>query len=108
MFNDIFKPSEAREVDAKFKTSEVAMQVASDRARRCLETNEFKGYRQSFERAEKALMDSLIAYNHQFSIASQGDVLKYAMKINRLLTKAETVRELLRTIENAAKRKGKE
>ena len=104
LFTDIFKPQDAKEVDAKFKTAEVAMQVASDRARRCLELEEFKEYRDSFKRAELALMDSLIAYNHQFSISNDGNLQKYAMKINRLLTKAQDVRELLNIIETASRR----
>ena len=36
MFNDIFKPQDVKDVDAKFKTAELTMQVASDRARLCL------------------------------------------------------------------------
>ncbi len=68
---------------------------------------EFKSYRDSFKRAESALMDALIAYNHQFSISGDGDIAKYAMKINRLLTKAQDVRELLNTVETNAKRTGK-
>src|SRR3990167_6494023 len=104
MFNDIFKPQDVKDVDAKFKTAELTMQVASDRARLCLNYESFKTYRDSFKRAEAALMDALIAYNNQFSMSESGDVYKYAMKVNRLLTKAQDVRELLNTVESHAKR----
>lgn len=104
IFQDIFKPRDAKEVEKKLKTAEHAMQVASDRARRCLSMEEFKAYRDSFQRASDSLLDALIAYNHQFSISDNGDLNKYAMKVNRLLTKAQDVRELLNTIDTASKR----
>ena len=104
IFSEMFKPRDAKEVEKKLKTAEHAMQVASDRARRCLSMEEFKAYKDSFQRASDSLLDALIAYNHQFSLSENGCIEKYAMKVNRLLTKAQDVRELLNVIETASKR----
>ena len=103
-FNDLFKPENEKVVEKKVKDAEVALQIAGDLARRCLAMEEFRLYRDSFIRADKALIDALIAYNHYFSISETGDISKYAMKVNRLLTKAETLRKLLTDIESNAKR----
>ena len=104
MFSDLFKSQDVKEVDKKLKSAEAALQAAGDRARICLNTDQFKIYRDSFKRAEAALLDALIAYNHQFSLSESGDVYKFAMKVNRMLTKAQDVRELLNTIETNARR----
>ncbi len=104
MFSDLFKSQDVKEVDKKIKSAEAALQAAGDRARICLNTDQFKIYRDSFKRAEAALLDALIAYNNQFSLSDSGNVYKYAMKINRMLTKAQDVRELLNTIETNARR----
>lgn len=104
MFQDIFKPKEAKDIAKKLNDAEIALEVAGDMARRCLGMEEFKVYRESFKRAEEGIMDSLISYNHYFSLSDSGDISKYALKVSRLLTKVESVRKLLSDIESNAKR----
>lgn len=102
MYEDRFEAS--KHAEEKIEKAELAIQASSDRARRCLELEEFKSYTESFKHAEDAVMDALISYNNQFSVSEGGDVFKYAMKVNRLLTKAEVARQLLKTVESQAKR----
>lgn len=104
MFQDLFKPTDEAKDKKAIKSAEASLQIVIDRAKRCLSMEEFKSYRDSFERAEDGIMDSLIAYTHHFSLSDEADITKYAMKVSRLITKVETLRMLLINIETKAKR----
>lgn len=101
---DIFKPKSDKDIKAANDMLDLTAQIA----RKCLEHADFKTYKDSYERTEKATVDSIISYSKSFIETPGGDVSKFAMTIIRLATKLESLRYLVKTIENSAKRADKD
>lgn len=72
--------------------------VAGDRARKCLETEDFKFYRDDYRRAETKIIDYLLKYNIYFHKNSSTGIESYAMVVSRYLTKLESLRSLLEVV----------
>lgn len=77
---------------------DIAMTVAGDRARKCLDQEDFKAYRAEYKNAEEKLVDYLLKYNRLFHKSGQGNINTYAFQISYLLTQLENIRALLSTV----------
>jgi hypothetical protein len=96
----LFQPKDKdKEVSEALKS----LDLTADKARICLETDDFKHFKQMYEQTERATIEAMIAFTKSF-VEGQGDISRYAMVMSRLATKLETVRHLVRTIETSAKR----
>lgn len=100
LLKDLYKTSDEK----KLKEIEKAIDLTGDIGRQCLNMEQFKNYRKSYERTEKATLDALIGYSKSFIESPHGDINKYAMTVSRLLTKLETVRYMIRAVENDSKK----
>lgn len=90
--------------EKEIKEAEKAIDLSGDIGRICLAYPDFKSYRESYERTEKITIDALIGYSKNFIESPHGDLNKYAMTTLRLLTKLETIRYLVRSIESDSKK----
>lgn len=82
----------------------LAMQVVGDRARKCLDQEDFKAYRAEYKATEEKLVGYLIKYNRLFHKTGQGNINTYAFQISYLLTQLENVRALLETVTENSKK----
>ena len=77
--------------------------LTANQARACLDQKDFKLFRESYERTERATVDAMINFTKLF-VEGTGEITRYALVMSRLATKLETLRYLLKTVENNAKR----
>lgn len=76
---------------------------AGDTARKALNSVEFVEYKKSYENAEKAMVDSMLAYTDAF-FCNGTDLALYGAKIARMMTKLQDLKVLLNKVENDVKR----
>jgi len=96
----LFKPKDSKEIAQAEKDIALTAMIA----KKCLEYDDFKLYKASYERTEAATINSLLTFTKEFIETPGGDINKYALTTMRLLTKLESLRYLVRTIENNSKK----
>ena len=105
-FNDIFKPQTEKErVEAERKANE-AIDLTGDMARNCLATDQFKVYRDNYEKAEKKIVLAMLKCT-QCYLANQFDFQSYGNQMLVYMTRMKDLRSLLDIVEADA-RKGKD
>lgn len=95
---------EQEELERAQKEVELVYTAAGDRARKCLETEDFKSYREDYRRAEGKFIDYLLKYNIFFHKNNGASIESYAMVVSRYLTKLESLRALLEVITKDAQK----
>lgn len=101
----MFVTKEEQEVKTLMIDADKALSITGELARKCLSYPDFKIFRESYERTERTIVDSLIIYTKNFVESPNGDITKYALTNVRMLTRLQDLRHLLRLVENAAKKK---
>lgn len=104
LLKNIFATKDEKELAASMKEAEKALDMTGDIARKCLGHEDFRTYREAYERTERITVDSLILYTKNFAEADKGDMQKYALTCMRLLTKLQDLRYLVRSIETDSKK----
>lgn len=92
---DLFKPKDEKELEESMRNAELSFQIAGDRARACLSTDQFKAYKEAFLQVQIQLMDALTEYNKNFHKNPSGDAVKYGMTVSYMLTRLEVLRSLV-------------
>ena len=103
MLKDIFKDKDVKDIDNAISDLDSQLRITGDRARLCLNHNDFKAYRESYKRLEESVVDFMLAYNKSFQKDASG-VEKYAFVISGYLTRLQVLKSLVSTIETQAKR----
>lgn len=96
----LFQPQDQKKNEQSIKDAEDQLRGLGELARKCLEAQDFKIYRVSYERTEASIVDALISYTKHFVENPGGDVTKYALTNVRLLTKLENLRFLLNSVQS--------
>lgn len=104
----LFQPKNKELQDKDIVEAVRMLDLTAKKARKCLEFEDFKHYKTAYIQAEAASIDSLISFAKSFVETPGGDVSKFALTVVRVTTKIETLRYLLRSIENSAKQVNKE
>lgn len=95
-FADVFKP----EQEAKPSELLAAVKKTGVLANKCLNTEDFKQYREQFEVAQSKLVGAMITYTHEFFLEPKGGMDVYGAQMARFVTKIQDMRVLLGQIES--------
>lgn len=98
------KDTDDQELAAIKKQAEEAFTVVGDRARKCLNNDDFKAYRKDYLQTEAKVLDALLKYNTLFHKTTGGNITDYAMVVARYLTKLESLRSLLEAVAKDAQK----
>lgn len=104
LLRNIFPNKDVKRTQQEISEAEKALVITGDIARRCLSHEDFRTYRESYERTEKTTVDALISYTKLFVESPNGDITKYALTTMRLLTKLQDLRYLVKSIESDSKK----
>ena len=99
-FEDVFKPEDEEkpnELIAEIKKTGVL-------ANRCLNNEDFKAYRDQFEKAQTKLISAMITYTHEFFLDPRVGMDVYGAQMARFITKLQDMRVLLGQVESDIKR----
>ena len=99
MKNPFESPDKNREQTSK-ERRERALEHAKEMtliARKCLDHEEFKKYREMFIKLERVIIDDLIDYR-------EADAIRYAMTVSNMLSELRQMRTFLNQVERDAKR----
>jgi hypothetical protein len=97
-----FKPKAHKEAEAVRQDAEAKLKEAEIIARACFNTAQFQSYREAYKKAEASVIDFMLRYNSMFFNDQNGDMNKYAFTMMRFLTKLQTLKSLLETVESNA------
>lgn len=102
---NIFRHKSAADKHKELIESTRQLNIVGEIARKCLTLQEFETYRREYEEAERKVLDDLIDYTQLYIQNPNGDVVKYAFTVVRLLTRLQDYRSLLKKVTNNAARK---
>lgn len=99
-----FKPKAHQDAEKLKEQTDAKLKEAELLAKACFGTEQFQQYRDAYKKAEASTIDFMLRFNNSFFAEKTGDVQQYAFTIMRYLTRLQTLRSLLDTIETNAKR----
>lgn len=108
LLQNIFKPKDKKVLLEEAQAADRELNLAAEIARRCLTSEDFKSYRESYLKAEDKMVEAMIIYTQGFVQGNKGDVTNYAFTMMRFITRLQEIRSLLRDVETTAERLPKE
>ncbi len=106
-FGDLYSvPEKTPEINRSTARSIKAIKDLGDTARACLNSELFALYRKKFELVQARMIDTMIAYDHDFFRQPNGDINIYAVNMSKMIQRIVDLRVLLNNVESDAQ-KGK-
>ena len=99
--SDLYKPKTKAEIEESLNAKEKAEQFRKEiqaAGARCLANEEFRKYKENFERLKKLTFDQVRHYKNP-------DPIEYAMVISNMLSELNTLEALLTDVEMDANKK---
>jgi hypothetical protein len=102
-FDDIYKPEPETAKGAKEAKSKLDEVTAA--ARKCLASSDFAKYRKTVEDANSKILDAMITFTNEYFSKENPSTDVYAVKIVKLIQKAQDLKALLGSVDRDAKEK---
>lgn len=108
LLENVFKPKTKQEQILEAQEAERQLDLSAAIAKRCLENEDFKLYRETYLKAEDKMVDAMIIYTQGFIQGNKGDISNYALTMMRFVTRLQEIRTLLHDVKNTSARGAKE
>lgn len=95
----VFQKRTPEEKENDLKESTRLLNVTAARARACLNNPDFIQFKQDYIAAEARVLNDMIAYTDAYVASPNGDVVKYAFTILRLITRLKDYRSLISKVD---------